>query len=221
MDDDLLSALTEYERLYSAHPLHAKNFYVPSRFTRNDPGALIPLTDGEGLAQYSRALEALSIQSTVSLLPPWWQLDSLACVSHEKHGIPHATTQPDNISVALELIHQLTPQLILTDIDGGYTLAQALHTKHVALPPYWYIIEPYHTHRVFTLPGTTILHEWHLVPGVPVLYQCPHDTSHTHLGGSVTRKGSRLNMQHPQGTLDMPLASLPYLLEEHTCNSRV
>lgn len=222
MDSAFHFALTDFERAYSDHAPATSGFYVPSRFTRDEPGALIPLDDTHGLAQYSHALKTLSIESTVSLLPPWWQLDALACVSHEQNHIPHATAHPENIPVAIELIRQLTPQLLLIDIDTGYSIAQALHEKHIALPPYWYIIEPYQTHRTYTLPGTAILHEWHLIPGMPILYQCPCDTSHIHAGdNNVVRKAKYMCIHHARGTLDIPLISLPYPVKDEPCNSRV
>jgi hypothetical protein len=221
MDSAFHSALTEFERVYADNTPTIPDFCAPSRFTRDEPGVLIPLDDTHGLAQYSRALKTLSIESTVSLLPPWWQLDALACVSHEQNHIPHATAHPENVSVAVELIRQLTPQLLLTDIDTGYAIAQALHEKHIALPLYWYIIESYQTHRTYTLPGTTIVHEWHLTLGVPILCQCPDDTSHIHVGKNVVCEAEHLHVHHARGTLDIPLISLPYPVKDEPCNSRV
>jgi hypothetical protein len=195
----------------------APDVCIPSGFTPDTSSTLFSLDSRIGLATYSEALTALSIRSTVSLLPPWWQLDALVCTSHEHHHIPHATTHPEHLPVAVELVRQLTPQLILVDIDTGYTLAEALHQKHVALPPYWYIIEPYTSHRTFTLPGVTSIHEFHLSPGIPVAYQCPHDLSHFHLTTQTEKDGDHLHIRHPKGGVRVPCIHLPYPLQEESC----
>lgn len=191
--------------------------YAPSHFTPDISSDLIPLDSNQGLSTYSRALTALSIRSTVSLLPPWWQLDALACTSHEQHHIPHATTNPEHLPVAVELVRQLTPQLILSDIDTGYALAEALHLKHVALPPYWYIIEPYESSRTFALPGVTVIHEFDVSPGVPVAYQCPQDLAHAHYTASVETDGKQLYVHHNKKVVTVSLIDLPYPVEE-PCN---
>ncbi|NBV77740.1 hypothetical protein EBR66_06270 [bacterium] len=177
--DVMEAVIKAFETQYIGKPCTPHQYYAPSRFTPDEHAILIPLEEAAGLPHYEDRLRSTNARVAFSFLPVWWQLDSIAFMSHDKFSIPHATVDPRHLPVAIEIVRQLQPTMVLTSHELALTLATNLIEKKIPVPAHWHIVEPITSHRQTSIPFAAIVStEFHLVPGVSFAYQCHNNCVH-------------------------------------------
>lgn len=149
--------------------------YAPTRFNPDSEFQLAPQPLETGLPSLEETIRDISARITLTILPEFWNIESLVFWTHKRLGIVHAPLPFANIPAAVEILKQLKPPLATASIDSAHALDLALDSNaHVARPALWHIVIPLGTDRLFMPRMGTAIHDIHLMPGRSIAYQCAH-----------------------------------------------
>ncbi len=164
-------------------------------------------------------------RSIVCATPQIWQLEPLVYRTTRDIGVPVILTPPQNLPILKPFCEQAGVDLIVTSPDSVREIVDIL--KDIKEPPKAIVV----IHKdTTTVPPTSsaptsvmTLHELHLVPGLPVLYQEPEQANTTDFKQNKLMSWSEditgtshisLPDTWPVNIVDVPLT---FQLSQNTC----
>lgn len=149
-----------------------QNHHTPTRHTPEDGFALFPHPRGVPLANLSRTYTYEQARATVACVPFFTQLDPMIFWTDRAHHIPHAAAAMHQMPVCVELIRQLSPQLVVSTLPLARTIETALAENNVTHPFAWHLLcSPTEARDMTTTRRIYI--DLHTLPGIGSAYQCP------------------------------------------------
>ncbi|MBP9669076.1 MAG: hypothetical protein KBE09_02185 [Candidatus Pacebacteria bacterium] len=168
-----LLALNALERQLASAMYHQADHHTPTRHESTDTFMLMPHRRGAPLPSLRKTIVETRASATVVILPLFLQLDPMIFWTHREHHIPHAAAAPHQPLVAVELIRQLKPQLVIGTPHTARRVETALAEANVDAPFSWHLIcDPRHFELLAT--SRLVYYDLHTIPGRSVAHQCSH-----------------------------------------------
>jgi hypothetical protein len=168
-------------------PLIAAEKVLPEMHCRAYPSTFDPLS--ESLRAFpqplkprwlslERALRQCQARSVMIRLPHFWQQESPAHAACRNVGAALFVGEPENIPVGAAAIDSCAIDTVVAEISEASAFVAYLHKKNLRVPSHWILIHQAESPS-WTLPdelalaAKVLFQEVHLLPGVPILVQCP------------------------------------------------
>lgn len=165
--------LSNIESHLAEQVLSSKYMYAPSRFASDNYFQLMPHVPARGLPTLENTLQKYSARSSVTILPEFWHIEPLVFNSNKNCRVLHAPVSSSNILAAVEIVHQLNPEVVIASAETASALASAIKANtHVRSPRAWHVICTTETPiSFFPLSGDVHL-DIHVIPGISIATTC-------------------------------------------------
>lgn len=151
---------------------------APSSFDPDDAQLLpFPKSTDPAWPSFGAVLNAVHPRAVMACVPFFWQIEPSLHRECRAVPCPLFMSQKQNVPVAAEAIRQIGIEVVVAEAAHADILARAILERAVPLPRTWVLISGMHSPlreipAILAEDGCTVVHETHLVPGVPILATC-------------------------------------------------